>query len=173
MVTANFPPGEYLLIENRQPSCLYDSRMGESGGLAIYHIDENVPYERMDVQGYPGQSGWPGNGNHYYLALLQADRQYDLEKGINLGDNGDLFRDGDVLVPSVSSQGPYPNTDSYAYRKGVRRTGITVSNITTSGSTISFVFQAPLTSSGSSADRLMLLSLYGLFGIFGVIAIVI
>jgi hypothetical protein len=155
MITANFPPGEYLLIENRQPTCLYDSSMSGPGGLAIYHIDENVPFERVNSQGYPGQYGWPGNGNHYYIALLQADGLYDLEKMMNPGDYGDLFRDGGVLGPSVSSYGPYPNTDSYAYGKGVRSTGIMITNITTSGSTISFVFQAPITSKPLSTTTIM------------------
>jgi hypothetical protein len=146
--------------------------MGGPGGLAIYHIDENVPFERVNSQGYPGQYGWPGNGNHYYIALLQADGLYDLDKGINRGDYGDLFRDGGVLGPSVSSYGPYPNTDSYAYGKGVRRTGITITNITTSGSTISFVLQTTATSSGSSAVWLPT-TLILFFEIFVILKIVI
>jgi hypothetical protein len=139
-ITTNFPTGEYLLVENRQKACLYDSRMGGSysGGLAIFHIDENQP--SYDAQGYPGQSGWPGNGNHYRIALLQADKLYELEKGSNRGNSGDLFHTGDSLVPSTSSAGPYPNSDSYAYGKGVKSTGISITNIAASGNNMSFLF---------------------------------
>ena len=140
-ITANFPSGEYLLLENRQKMCLYDSQMGGSysGGLAIYHIDENQP--SFYSQGYPGQSGWPGNGNHYKVALIQADNTFELEKLLNRGNYVDLFHDGAMLGPSTSiSSGPFPNSDSYAYGRGVKKTGVTISNIVTSGHDISFVF---------------------------------
>ena len=140
-ITANFPSGEYLLVENRQKVCLYDSQMGGpySGGLAIYHIDENQP--SFYSQGYPGQSGWPGNGNHYKVALIQADNTFELEKLLNRGNYVDLFHDGAMLGPSTSmSLGSYLNSDSYAYGRGVKKTGVTISNIVTSGHDISFVF---------------------------------
>jgi hypothetical protein len=139
-ITTNFPPGEYLLVENRQKVCIYDSRMGGSwrGGLAIWHIDENQG--SWTTEGYPGQGGWPDNGNHYRVALLQADQLYELEKGINRGNSGDLYHVGDTLGPSISSAGPYPNSDSYAYGKVVSATGIYISNITSVGNNMSFVF---------------------------------
>jgi hypothetical protein len=140
-ITANFPSGEYILVENRQKSCLYDSKMGGSysGGLAIYHIDENHPDGYKE--GYPGQSGWPANGNHYKVALLQADKLFELEKNANRGNNGDLFHDGDYLGPSTSSLGPYPNTDSYAFGRGIQKTNITLSDIKTlPGGSMSFRF---------------------------------
>ena len=75
-------------------------------------------------EGFPGQSGWPSNGLHYHVALLQADGRYDLEKGNNRGDYADLFRYDyyigvDHLFPSESDPilGPFPNTDSY--RQGI------------------------------------------------------
>jgi len=102
-ITTNFPVGEYLLIENRQKVCLYDSQMGGSlsGGLAVFHIDEKQP--SFDTQGFPGQSGWPYNYNHYRVAMLQADKLFELEKKTNRGNIGDLYHDGDTLGPSTSS----------------------------------------------------------------------
>jgi len=143
-ITTNFPSGEYLLIENRQKVCLYDSQMGGSfsGGLAIFHIDENQP--SYSSEGYPGQSGWPGNGNHYRVAILQADKLYELEKGVNRGNYGDLYHDGDTFSPSTLSSGPYPNSDSYAYGKIVKKTGISISSISTSGNNIFFRFTVNL-----------------------------
>jgi hypothetical protein len=141
-INTNFPSGEYLLLENRQKVCLYDSKMGGSstGGLAIYHIDENQP--SYNTQGYPGQTGWPGNGKHYKVALLQADKLYELEKGINRGNSGDLYQNGAILGPSTSLSGPYPNSDSYAYGMGVKKTCIEISNIITAANNVtSFVFK--------------------------------
>lgn len=76
IIQKGYPEGEYLLIENRQP-IQWDGLLWK-GGLLIWHIDEAADFQRN--RGYPGQSGWPGNGNHYRVALEQADRHYDLEK---------------------------------------------------------------------------------------------
>merc|ERR1712157_208085 len=82
----------------------------------------------------------PTNGNHYCVALLQADGRYDLEHGANGGDAGDLFHAEGVnyLGPSEHPvRGPFPNTDSY--QSGyVKQTGITIKNISTAGKTMQF-----------------------------------
>ena len=134
-ISANFPPGEYLLVENRQ-RCKFDIKL-PGPGLAIYHIDESSSFTN---EGFPGQTGWPTNGNHYQVSLLQADGKYDLEKGQNRGDTTDLF--SGVGVSGISSSGTstgveYPNTN--AYQGGViRRTGIAISNITSASGILSF-----------------------------------
>ena len=105
-----YPRGEYLLIEYRKTEWL-------RGGLAIYHIDENAPY---DDEGYPGQvdrfgRAWPQNGLHYKIALVPADGQFGLERGDNQGNSLDLFTSGQYLVPKSVLPGPnqHPNTDTY------------------------------------------------------------
>jgi len=129
---------EYLLIENRQPGS-YDVLLPQ-GGLAVWHVDDDMSQFANSLEGYPGQLGWPENGKHYQVALLQADGKYDLERGRNRGDYSDLFRYDryfgvDHLSPSNSSDpklGPFPNTDSY--RKGsVGRTNHFITGVSGKG----------------------------------------
>ena len=99
---------EYLLIENRQPLEFDINIWGE--GLVIYHIDDAADLQMN--KGYPGQSGWPENGNHYFVALLPKDGNYDLEQGVNNGDAGDMWLPGDILGPGNGGT-VFPNTDLY------------------------------------------------------------
>jgi len=133
-------PKEYLLIENRQP-LEYDVNMTQ-GGLCIWQIDE----EADDINaGFPGENGWPSNGNHYRVALLQADGDYNLERGDNRGDGHDVFHAGGVnfLGPSrPGGFGPFPNTD--AYQGGnVRSSGISIYDITQEGDLMHFTVKVP------------------------------
>lgn len=133
MITEGYTNSEYLLIENRQP-CGFEATMPQ-GGLAIFHIDESM-YEQ-GVRGYPGQSNWPGNGNHYKIAVLPADGRYDLENDRNRGDGTDLFRGGYVnsIGPNGIPGSAHPNTN--AYRNGdIVYTGLSITNISASGSTM-------------------------------------
>ena len=130
----NFPSDEYLLIENRQPSGV-ETAMPQ-GGLAIFHIDDAAGH---NTQGYPGQSGWPGNGNHYRVALLQADGDYDLEQENNRGDSGDVYHAGgvDAITPDT-----VPSTD--AYQSGnVYDTDFQIDSISSSGASMTFRFGGP------------------------------
>jgi M6 family metalloprotease-like protein len=126
-----FPEGEYLLIENRQ-QLLYDVELpGE--GVLIWHIDEEV--EGNDNAGYPGQEGWPENGNHYQVAVIQADGLFDLEKGVNQGDEGDFFISGRGVGPGFN--GFVPNTDSYQ-NGTIVQTGIVISNFVRNDTVMTF-----------------------------------
>jgi len=130
-INSGFGSGEYLLIENRQ-NAGFDCAIPQ-GGLAIWHIDDNTGY---NTQGYPGQVGWPANGSHYRVALLQADGLYDLERGNDRGDSTDMHHAAgvDAIGPGP---GNHPNTDTY---KGgvITQTGITISNISSSAPSMTF-----------------------------------
>lgn len=91
IITEGFPPGEYLLIENRQP-VIWDKEQ-PAGGILIWHVDENVSNQN--------------NINRYRVRLEQADGNYDIEKG-NLSDVGDFWTIGMTMGPGGSK----PNTDT-------------------------------------------------------------
>ena len=98
----------------------------------IWHIDTTAGGNSNE--GYPGQSGWPENGNHYKVAVLQADGDYDLEHGYNRGDGGDVYH-----ASGVSSIGPgpgiYPSTDSYQGGT-ILQTFVTIDSIANAGGDI-------------------------------------
>jgi hypothetical protein len=110
-------------------------------GILIYHIDTSVGY---NIQGYPGQTGspsWPSNGKHYRVALMQADGLYELEKGTNSANAGDVYHG---LGVKRIGPGPdvYPNTDTYQGGR-IARTGIEISNIGNSQPIMTFDFYVP------------------------------
>lgn len=130
-INQGYSSGEYLLIENRQPSGI-ESTIPQ-GGLAIFHIDES---RGNHTQSYPGQSNWPND--HYQVALKQADNIWGLEKGTNRGDSGDLYHSGGVnSIDDTSS----PSTQSYATGNLLPSSNL-ISNISASGSTMTFDYLA-------------------------------
>ena len=131
-IDQGYPSGEFLLIENRQPVGI-ESALPQ-GGLAIWHIDEDK-YDNTD-EGYPGQSGWPGNNNHYRVALLQADGDYDLEKGNNRDDAFDLYHGNGI---NAIDETTVPNTDSYQ-NGTVTVTGNSITDISISAENMTFNF---------------------------------
>jgi len=150
IIKAGFAPKEYLLLENRQPIVGdFDEKFFSPGGVLIYHVDENIwdIFESDTVEGnyprgYPGQDGWPGNGRHYPVALLQADGLYELDQGINGGQSADIWNQpSQVLGPGNGEKiffaGDYPNTDSYAFGD-IKPTGITIRFFQTKGDTMTF-----------------------------------
>ncbi|WP_143316476.1 M6 family metalloprotease domain-containing protein [Clostridium sp. HBUAS56017] len=82
---------EYFIVENRASFDL-DSYL-PSSGLAIYHCD------------IKGSNEWQEDNlaYHYQCALLQSDRNLDLERNVNNGDKGDLFGQGNGIVLSNST----------------------------------------------------------------------
>jgi len=130
-ITQGFPNDEYLLVENRQ-NAGFDCSLPQ-GGIAIWHIDELADYV---TEGYPGQVQWPQNNRHYQVALLQADGDYDLERGNNRGDSGDIFHGA---VNNAINEGPsgHPNTDTYQ-SGDISQTGNSITNISSSGEIMTF-----------------------------------
>ena len=123
---------EYLLIENRQPLGFEANLWGK--GLLIAHIDD-AAQEQLN-KGHPGQPGWPQNGNHYQVAVVPKDGDYDLERNVNFGDATDLFDVGDSLGPGMGST-VFPNTDSY--QGGIiTESGITINVLSQDGTDITF-----------------------------------
>jgi immune inhibitor A len=132
---------EYFLVENRQQSG-FDSSLSRYGtgvhGLAIYHIDENVlernfnrPNEAANwfQSRKQGVKADPGTlETHYGISILQADNRWDLEKNINVADNGDLYKAGQSFTPTST-----PNSGSYYFNNGngasANNTGIYIKNI--------------------------------------------
>jgi hypothetical protein len=132
VIEEKYPTGEYLLIENRQVSD-WDANLWGDGGLVIYHIDNEA--NRQNNKGFPGQDGWPQNGNHYQVSVVQGDGRYDLERAVNDGDSDDFYLAGMSLGPGDGFT--YPNTDSYQ-NGSITPTGITITDISASGATMSF-----------------------------------
>ena len=79
-----------MLVENRQ--ALGFDAVIPAEGLAIWHVDETkglLSWNSVNTEeGSPFHFGWPANGAHYRVALLQADGLFDLELGWNRGDAG-------------------------------------------------------------------------------------
>jgi M6 family metalloprotease-like protein len=132
IIDAPYPDGEYLLIENRQP--LHFDSMLWTGGALIWHIDDSVPLNTN--AGGPYQPGWPQNGNHYRVALVQADGLFELEQAINKGHAADFYKGGMSLGPGQGNA-VFPNTD--AYKNGrIIKTNIELSNFVKLGLSVDF-----------------------------------
>lgn len=143
-VDFNYPGGEYLLIENRQPAG-HESAMPQ-GGLCIWHIDE-AKYDNTEP-GYVGQAGWPANNRHYKVALLQADGDYAMERGWNRGDAGDVYHGN--AVDAIDST-TIPNTD--AYQNGnIITTHNSIRDIGTAGPNMQFTFDTFVDCNGNNTN---------------------
>lgn len=131
LLSGNPSSGEYFLVENRQKTS-FDAGL-PSSGLLIWHIDGNTIASKNltntvnDSECYP-----PGNCsiNHYGVALIQADGQWNLEKNINQGDAGDPYPG---LTNNTSFTGTSsPNSKLY----NGSNSNVSITNISASGSTM-------------------------------------
>jgi M6 family metalloprotease-like protein len=147
-IDVGFPDGEYLLIENRQKIYM-DAIMPGEGGLLIWHIDDSKETDWQSAPGWPLQVGWPGNDNHYQIALLSPDGSYDIETGENYGDYFDCWTNGTSLEPGPGRQTAesdqlymYPNTDAYS-GGDIQSTGVRIYDISELGEIMSFRVEMP------------------------------
>ncbi len=117
----------YFLIENRQKSGL-DIDI-KTGGLAIYHVDENRRYGDYRFSGGPVNN----DETHKMVSLEEADGLSNLDDDTNRGDEGDLF-------PGISNNSVFsPTSNPSSVDYDGNSTGISVWGITENGdSSISF-----------------------------------
>lgn len=119
---------EYFLIENRQQKgydegLIYTADTEDLHGLVVYHVDDNV-FSRNFSR--PNEAAnWDINNrgknftdketgeNHYAISVVQADGKYDLEKGYNDGDAGDVFPGKYGVTELKADVKSSPNTISY------------------------------------------------------------
>jgi M6 family metalloprotease-like protein len=123
-IASQFPDGEYLLIENRQP-LEWDSAL-KGSGIVIWSIDESFQGNTVDGQ---------------EVVVLQADGLLELESKLSYGNDGDFFKAGRELGPDT---GAGINTNSR--RTGIS-TGLVLSAFSESSNTMSFTVSGiiPLT----------------------------
>jgi len=91
-------PKEYFLVENRQKIGFDSSLPGP--GLLIYHVDES-----MNSNNYTWYPDKTNNDKHYFIAVIQADNLWHLEKYKNYGDAGDPF-------PGITNNRDFGNNTS-------------------------------------------------------------
>lgn len=122
-LSVGLPEGEYFLIENK--ACIKWSIDCPNGGIVIMHVDEAAPLQA--ARSWPGKEGWPVD--HYRVAVVQADGQFELEKGISLGSDEDFFRKGMVVASIDESQ---PNLNGYQGGR-IIKTGVKITILTDPG----------------------------------------
>jgi M6 family metalloprotease-like protein len=81
MISAPYPDGEYLLIENR-PAIEWDAALRGGGGIVIWSINDNIDGNTKDGQ---------------EVVVLQADELFDLENNRGFGNEGDFWVTGREL----------------------------------------------------------------------------
>src|SRR3990172_4285305 len=132
--------GEYFLVENRQKTG-FDAGLPGSG-LLVWHIDGNTIANKSSTNEVNNSECYPPSNcisNHYGVALIQADGNWDLEKNINEGDVGDPYPGSQNKTSFTDTSSPgsklYSNLPS----------SVSITNISASGSTMTATLYAALT----------------------------
>ena len=129
-------PNEYFLFENRQQTGR-DASLPDAG-LAIWHVDTtgNNDNEQMTPD------------SHYLVTLVQADGQWDCEYDNNYGDDRDLW--GAVADTAFT---PSSSPDSRWWDRSA--SGLTITNISASASTMTFDFSILTDCNGNAVEDAM------------------
>lgn len=129
-------PGEYFLVENRYPAG-YDRGLERwlgsgFGGLALWHIDD--ARESNAAECSP-----PSNcsADHMWVALKQADGNWDLEHKSNRGNTTDLWYSGNN---STFDNASVPNSNLY----NGTSSDVSVSDISVPGITMTATLTSPV-----------------------------
>jgi immune inhibitor A len=141
---------EYFLVENRQQvTNYYDYLMpGPLNGLFIWHVDDaQSGNTKVCTQITPCSCT---AGNHFLVALEQADNLLELEKNVNRGNAGDPFP-GSTTKRSWTAA-TQPGSGSWYNCKDTK---ISITNISNSGALMTADIQTP----GVATSPLLLLLL--------------
>ena len=132
--------GEYFLVENRQKTG-FDAGLPASG-LLIWHIDGFIIASKRltnDVNTYECTKGLTICPDHYGVALVQADGTRDLEYNRDKGDASDPY-------PGFQNKTSFTDTSTPSSRfHNQLPSGVSITNISASGSTMTATLSAPLT----------------------------
>jgi len=124
--------GEYFLAENRQKTG-FDAGLPGSG-LLVWHVDTAKADNTNEC--VPTTATYCTTA-HYKVALVQADGNFDLEKGVNRGDGGDPYPG--AVGKTAINHASVPNSRTYnIYSTG----GVQISGITQTGNNIDALFSA-------------------------------
>lgn len=94
-----------------------------SKGLMIWHIDEDESGNHLHNHGFNKYS-------HFQIYLEQADGSFQLDKRLNKGDQGDAFTGASAIYSDTTT----PNAKWW----DGTTSGLSISNVTIDGSTLSF-----------------------------------
>jgi len=117
---------EYFLIENRGAGDKWATHCRDKG-IAIWHIDEAITSDNMREE--------MTSNYHYRVSIQQADGGFDLERGLNRGDSGDLFDD------TTSEFDDYNNPDANWWSG--QESGLYMKALSAPGPMMSVRFGAP------------------------------
>jgi len=140
LLSGNPASGEYYLVENRQKVGFDSGLPGD--GLLIWHIDGEVIAAKLASNDINNSECVPGGTpscttQHYGVALVQADNLWGLEKNTDLGDSGDPYPG---LTNNISfSDNTSPSSNFYDGSSS----GVSVTNISASGATMTATLTAP------------------------------
>ncbi|HHT9114734.1 MAG TPA: M6 family metalloprotease domain-containing protein [Candidatus Wunengus sp. YC65] len=141
--------GEYFLVENRQKTG-FDAGLPGSG-LLIWHIDGNTITSKSlanEVNDSECYSPSDCSANHYGVALIQADGQWNLEKKVNQGDVGDPYP-GSANNKSFTDSSS-PNSKLYNGNKS----NVCITNISASGTTMTATLSSVCSGTQTSCPSL-------------------